>query len=93
MRSTLGDETPVHARRVWEAPAITELPIGTETRSAGGTGIRPPAANGPPAPAPPAFETRLFLRDVVSAVRPDRIGSRLTFRARRLRPMRALQPV
>ena len=56
MRSNLGGETPVHTRRVWEAPAIIELPIGTETRSAGATSMSNNAGErtAPPPPAAPS---------------------------------------
>jgi hypothetical protein len=53
MRSTAIDGPPAQARRGWEAPVVTELPIGTQTRastptSSSGRGQEPP----PPAPAP-----------------------------------------
>ena len=56
MRSNLGDESPVHTRRAWEAPAITELPIGTETRSAGAKRLSLNAGErtDPPPPAAPS---------------------------------------
>ncbi len=34
MRSQLSNKSPRQARRAWEAPAITELSIGTETKAA-----------------------------------------------------------
>ena len=56
MRSNLGGETLVHTRRVWEAPAIIELPIGTETRFAGAKSVPLNAGERtePPAPATPS---------------------------------------
>lgn len=53
MRSTLGDGTPPQARRAWQAPAITELPISTTTRSAGAKDGSTQAC-GPANPPPPA---------------------------------------
>jgi hypothetical protein len=56
MRSTLVDRSPVQKRRDWEAPVITELPVGTETRSAGATGLSLESGQraNPPPPATPA---------------------------------------
>jgi hypothetical protein len=56
MRSTLVDGSPVNARRAWEAPAMSEMPIGTETKSAGEKGAGPDSARleNPPPPAAPA---------------------------------------
>lgn len=56
MRSTPLEAGLVRARRAWEAPAITELPIGKETRSIATTELSVPSRNGmnpspPPAPA------------------------------------------
>jgi hypothetical protein len=53
MRSTAIKGRPAKARRGWEAPVVTELPIGTQTRdrthtSSSGSGDVPP----PPVPAP-----------------------------------------
>jgi hypothetical protein len=64
MRSNLGGDIPVHTRRVWEAPAIIELPIGTETRFAAansapfsaGERIEPPAPVAPSSKLGFAFE-------------------------------------
>ena len=56
MRSTLADGSPVQARRIWELPTITKLPIGTATGFASGSEIRPDSGHrmNPPAPATPA---------------------------------------
>jgi hypothetical protein len=58
MRSTLADGSPVQARRIWELPTITKLPIGTATRCASGSGIQPDSGHrmNPPAPATPALK-------------------------------------
>ena len=40
MRPSLADGSPVQARRVWESPTVTKLPIGTATNSANGSGIQ-----------------------------------------------------
>jgi hypothetical protein len=55
MRSTLADGSSLQARRIWELPTITKLPIGTAT-FASRSEIQPDAGQGmnPPAPAPPA---------------------------------------
>jgi hypothetical protein len=55
MRSNLADGSPVQARRIWELPTITKLPIGTTTGFASGSG-RPESSHrmNPPAPATPA---------------------------------------
>jgi len=53
MRSILADGTPVQARRAWQAPALVELPIGTQTRFAG-AGSRATEAGQPANPPPPA---------------------------------------
>jgi hypothetical protein len=55
MRSQLSDNGPRQERRAWEAPAITELPIGTATKAAV-TGQLPVQ---PPEPAPTAPATKL----------------------------------
>jgi hypothetical protein len=52
MRSSLGGGTPVQARRAWQAPTITELPIRTQTRVAA-AGL-PAEPENPPAPATPS---------------------------------------
>lgn len=56
MRPSLADGSPVQARRVWESPTVTKLPIGTATNSANRSGIQ--SASGrrmkPLAPAAPA---------------------------------------
>jgi hypothetical protein len=52
MRSTLVNGSPARMRRAWDAPAITELPIGTETKSAAAKSSGERAT--PPAPATPA---------------------------------------
>jgi hypothetical protein len=55
MRSTLAKESPVQARRAWEAPAIAELPIGRETKAAEAKALQPGlgrSMNPPPAAAP-----------------------------------------
>ncbi len=56
MRSTLGDGTPVQARRAWQAPALVELPIGTQTRFAGASSLSPQTGEriSPPPPSAPA---------------------------------------
>ena len=55
MRSILADGSPVQARRIWELPTITKLPIGTATGSASGSRIHPDSDRmNPPAPATPA---------------------------------------
>jgi hypothetical protein len=56
MRSTLADGSLVQARRIWELPRITKLPIGAATGFASGSGIQPDAGlrMNPPAPATPA---------------------------------------
>lgn len=55
MRSTLVDGSPFPTRRAWEAPALKELPIGTETGSAGAKGLAPDSGQrtNPPPPATP----------------------------------------
>lgn len=55
MRSTRVDGSLVQARRAWEAPAVTELAICTETRSTGSM----PAAERPAPPAPVAPASKL----------------------------------
>jgi hypothetical protein len=52
MRSSVGDGTFPRARRAWETPTITKLPIRTETRSSGAHGSA--ADSGPESPPPPA---------------------------------------
>lgn len=53
MRSIQAKDGTAQARRAWEAPAITELPIGSETRAADITKVS--LETGPPAnPPPPA---------------------------------------
>ena len=59
MRSKLDGETPVHTRRVWEAPAIIELPIGTETRSAGAKSLWLDAGERTAPPPPTAPSSKL----------------------------------
>lgn len=56
MRSSPADGSAVGARRPWEAPAMTEFPIGRETRAASTSGIEPGFAPqaAPPPPAAPA---------------------------------------
>jgi hypothetical protein len=56
MRTTLAEGSPVHARRIWELPTITKLPIGTATGSVSGSGIQPDSGHrmNPPAPVTPA---------------------------------------
>lgn len=34
MRSSLGDRTPVGGRRAWQAPALVDLPINSQTKFA-----------------------------------------------------------
>jgi hypothetical protein len=53
MRSSLGGGTPLQARRAWQAPTITELPIRTQTRVAAAPGL-PAEPENPPAPATPS---------------------------------------
>jgi hypothetical protein len=52
MRSQLSNNSPRQGRRAWEAPAITELPIGIETKAAvtGQLSVQPPELP-PSAPA------------------------------------------
>ena len=56
MRSTKVDGSPVQARRAWEAPALVELAVGTETKSAG---TKEPSATRPCPEAPPAPSAKL----------------------------------
>lgn len=55
MRSQLPGNGPRQERRAWEAPAITELPIGTATKAA----VPGQLAHQPPEPAPTAPATKL----------------------------------
>ena len=55
MGFNLTKEGPVQVRRAWQAPAMTELPIRTETRAAEAKALEPgsgPGANPPPSAAP-----------------------------------------
>jgi len=53
MRSTAIKGRPAQARRDWEAPVVTELPIGTRTRARTHTPSSDPGHEPPqPAPAP-----------------------------------------
>jgi hypothetical protein len=55
MRSSPANGSPVGARRAWDAPAITELPIGIETKAAEATEMEPDGGRTtPPPPASPA---------------------------------------
>ncbi|HWV52538.1 MAG TPA: hypothetical protein VNZ93_08170 [Pseudorhodoplanes sp.] len=50
MRSGAAKGNPVQARRAWEAPAMTEVPIAAATKAAGagaGTNSNPPAPTAP----------------------------------------------
>ena len=49
MRSQHRIVSPGQARRAWEAPAITELPIGTATKAAVAGQVPSQPANPPPA--------------------------------------------
>jgi hypothetical protein len=42
MRPTKSSGTGLATRRIWQAPAVTKLAIGTQTKSAGRTEIAPP---------------------------------------------------
>ncbi len=53
MRSQQDKGSSTQARRVWEAPAITELPIGIETKAARTDGLSGHPAS-PPSPGAPA---------------------------------------
>ena len=53
MRSQLSNKSPQQVRRAWEAPAITELPIGIQTKAAEAKEFSGQPAN-PPPPAAPA---------------------------------------
>lgn len=50
MRSTPVKEHPVQKRRAWEAPAITELPVATQTRARTTEPSSVPDAQPPAAP-------------------------------------------
>jgi hypothetical protein len=52
MRSTSSDAGPVPARRAWQAPAITELPISSKTRSTATAAASRDRSNPPPPAAP-----------------------------------------
>lgn len=74
MRSVLGNKAPVQARRAWQAPALVELPIGTQTRFAGANSVatdaREPA--NPPPPATPSTKLGFsFEMSLPMAVRTD----------------------
>jgi hypothetical protein len=61
MRSRQFKNSPAQARRTWEAPAITELPIGIETKAAkakdlSGQPDNPPSAGAPATKLGFAFE-------------------------------------
>jgi hypothetical protein len=59
MRSTLTKEGPARARCAWEAPAMTELPIRTETRSAETKAPQSGSDRGANPPPPAAPTTKL----------------------------------
>ncbi|HWV42892.1 hypothetical protein [Pseudorhodoplanes sp.] len=49
MRSSPANGRPAPARRAWEAPAITELPIATETAAAASSASEEAGPPSPPA--------------------------------------------
>lgn len=54
MQSTQSSRAGLAKRRPWEAPAVTQLPIGAETKSADTSGTREAS---PAQPQPPAAPT------------------------------------
>jgi hypothetical protein len=56
MRSTLTDGSLVLARRIWQSPTVTKLPIRTATKSASGSEIQSDSGRrmNPSGPATPA---------------------------------------
>lgn len=56
MPSTSGGRISVQARRAWRAPALVELPIGTQTKR---SAAKSPSADGPANPPPGTPSTKL----------------------------------